>query len=104
MEHINMRIMCVVDYNGEKLKGRKLVMVKNGMCSPNEKSAAGTVVCRQTSVVRLAKDWLTCRDLPQLRPDPLQEQFTSKDCSMQYCKGLDILSQLGTTLKGHFGF
>lgn len=96
--------MCVVDYNGEKLKGRKLVMVKNGMCSPNEKSVAVSVVHRQLSVFRLARDWLTCRGLPQSRSDPLQEQFVSNDCSMQDCKLLDILSQLGTTLKGHSGF
>lgn len=73
LKYVNVGIMSVVDYNGEKLKEGKLV-VKNWVCSSNggRENLSGSVLHRQFVVVRFAGDWLICRELPQSRSGPLQ--------------------------------
>lgn len=52
---------------------------KETRCAPKEGREMLLGVHRYSSVVRIAREWLTCRES---RSGPFQEQLSSSDCSM----------------------
>lgn len=88
MEHIYVEIMGIVGYNREKAEEKETICATKERCG-------GFWEFIDTSVVRMAREWLTCRELLQSRSGPFQEQLPSSGCYMQ--------AQHGKTLKGHPG-